>query len=60
MQYPFVALFTAISLLFGANASTSLDVAPKTVVLDGSKLLDARTKLVNNKADADLQAAFSE
>ncbi|KAJ7800203.1 hypothetical protein B0H14DRAFT_3885736 [Mycena olivaceomarginata] len=35
-----------------------LDVVPKTVVLQGSKILKARTKLVNNKAGPKLQAAF--
>jgi hypothetical protein len=59
MQLPLLSLFTTISVLFGANTAPTLDVAPKTVVLQGSKLLEARTKLVNNAAGAKLQAAFS-
>jgi hypothetical protein len=59
MQLPFLSLFTTVSLLFGTNTAPTLDVAPKTVVLQGSKLLKARTKLVNNEAGAELQAAFS-
>ncbi|KAJ6603434.1 chondroitin AC/alginate lyase [Mycena vulgaris] len=60
MQLPLLSLFTTISLLFGtyANTAPTLDVAPKTVVLHGSELLKARTRLVNNEAGAKLQAAF--
>ncbi|KAJ7363924.1 chondroitin AC/alginate lyase [Mycena albidolilacea] len=58
MQLPLLSVFTAISLLFGTNTAPTLDVAPKTVVLQGSNMLEARTKLVNDKAGAKLQAAF--
>jgi hypothetical protein len=58
MQLPLLSVFTAISLLFGTNTAPTLDVAPKTVVLQGSKMLEARTKLVNDKAGAKLRAAF--
>jgi hypothetical protein len=51
-------MFTTVSLVFGTNTAPTLDVVPKTVVLQGSKILKARTKLVNNKADPKLQAAF--
>ncbi|KAJ6526466.1 alginate lyase-domain-containing protein [Mycena capillaripes] len=41
------------------NVTAILNVAPKTVVLDGSKLLDARNRLATNSADADLKAAVA-
>ncbi|KAF7342771.1 Alginate-lyase domain-containing protein [Mycena sanguinolenta] len=58
MQLPLLPVFTTISLLFGINTAPTLDVAPKTVVLQGHKLLERRTKLVNNRAGPKLQAAF--